>query len=96
MEDRFLRVKVCAGNERVCHGRGEAKLDFFYVYACFFQDLSLTVRFADWQMVVLREIRCAPTQIHPNAWASMQAFDVLCRAASLTATMPLFLHFYKT
>jgi len=26
----------------------------------------------------------------------MQAFDVLCRAAGLTVTMPLFLHFYKT
>ncbi|QCD92654.1 hypothetical protein DEO72_LG5g722 [Vigna unguiculata] len=96
VEDGFLRVKVCAGNERVCHGKGGAKVDFFYVYACFFHDLGLIVPFADWQMVVLREIRCAPTQIHPNAWASMQAFDVLCRVVSLTATMPLFLHFYKT
>ena len=96
MEDGFLRVKVCTGNERVCHGKEGAKLDFFYVYACFFHDLGLTVPFADWQMAVLREIKCAPTQIHPNAWASMQAFDVLCRAAGLTATMPLFLHFYKT
>jgi len=96
VEDGLLRVKVCAGNERVCHGKGEAKLDFFYVYACLFHDLGLTVPFADWQMTVLRQIQCAPTQIHPNAWASMQAFDVLCRAAGLTPTMPLFLHFYKT
>jgi len=72
------------------------KLEFFYVYACLFHDLGLTVSFANWQMVVLRKIQCAPTQIHPNAWASMQAFEVLCRAAGLTATMPLFLHFYKT
>ena len=96
VEDRLLRVKICAGNERVCHGKGEAKLDFFYVYACLFQDLRLSVPFADWQMAVLRQIQCAPTQIHPNAWASMQAFDVLCRAAGLTPTMPLFLHLYKT
>jgi len=96
VEDRHLRVKICAGNERVCHGKGEATLDFFYVYACLFHDLGLTVPFADWQMAVLRQIQCAPTQIHPNAWASMQAFDVLCRAAGLTPTMPLFLHFYKT
>ena len=96
VEDRELRVKIYAGNERVCHGKGEAKLDFFYVYACLFQDLRLSVPFADWQMAVLRQIQCAPTQIHPNAWASMQAFDVLCRAAGLTPTMPLFLHFYKT
>ncbi|QCD80439.1 hypothetical protein DEO72_LG2g760 [Vigna unguiculata] len=96
VEDGHLRVKICAGNERVCHGKREAKLDFFYVYACLFHDLGLNVPFADWQMAVLRQIQCAPTQIHPNAWASMQAFDVLCRAAGLTPTMPLFLHFYKT
>ena len=87
---------MCASNERVCHGKGAVKLEFFYVYACLFHDLGLTVSFANWQMVVLRKIQCAPTQIHPNAWASMQAFEVLCRAAGLTATMPLFLHFYKT
>ena len=96
VEDRFLRVKVCASNERVCHGKGATKLEFFYVYACLFHDLRLTMLFADWQMAVLREIQCAPTQIHLNAWVSMQAFEVLCRAAGLTATMPLFLHFYKT
>ena len=54
VEDRHLRVKICAGNERVCHGKGEAKLDFFYVYACFFHDLRLSIPFADWQMAVLR------------------------------------------
>jgi len=66
VEDGLLRVKICAGNERVCHGKGEAKLDFFYVYACLFHDLGLTVPFADWQMAVLQQIQCAPTQIHPT------------------------------
>ncbi|QCE03237.1 hypothetical protein DEO72_LG8g1261 [Vigna unguiculata] len=75
VEDGLLWVKVCAGNERICHGKGAAKLEFFYVYAYLFHDLGLTVPFADWQMAVLRQIQCAPTQIHPNAWASMQAFD---------------------
>ncbi|QCE04007.1 hypothetical protein DEO72_LG8g2039 [Vigna unguiculata] len=67
VEDGFLRVKVCPSNERVCHGKGAAKLEFFYVYACLFNDLGLTVSLADWQMAVLRQIQCALTQIHPNA-----------------------------
>jgi len=61
VEDGFLRVKVCASNERVCHDKEKSKLDFFYVYACLFHNLGLTVPFADWQMAMLREIRCAPT-----------------------------------
>jgi len=61
VEDRFLRVKVCASNERVCHDKGVAKLEFFYVYACLFNDLGLIVSFANWQMVVLRLIQCALT-----------------------------------
>jgi len=47
VEDGFLRVKVCASNERVCHDKGAAKLEFFYIYACLFNDLGLTVPFAD-------------------------------------------------
>jgi len=47
VEDGLLRVKVCAGNERVCHGKGEARLDLFYVYACLFHDLGLTVPFTN-------------------------------------------------
>jgi len=61
VEDGLLRVKVCASNERVYHEKGAAKLKFFYVYACLFNDLGLTVPFADWQMAVLRQIQCAPT-----------------------------------
>jgi len=47
VEDGLLRVKVCAGNERVCHGKGEARLDLFYVYVCLFHDLGLTVPFTN-------------------------------------------------
>jgi len=61
VEKRSLWLKICADNERVCHGGEGAKLDFLYVYACSFQDMFLTLPFVDWQMVVLREIYCAPT-----------------------------------
>jgi len=71
VEDGSLRLEVYACNERVCHSREGAKLNFFYVYAYFFQDLSMTVLFKDWQVDVLREIHYALTHIHPNTKASM-------------------------
>ena len=51
--------------------------------------------FHEWQCGVLREINCAPTQIHPNGWAAMQAFHLICSAAGLTPTAHVFMHFYK-
>ncbi|RDX83638.1 hypothetical protein CR513_35403, partial [Mucuna pruriens] len=41
-------------------------------------------------------IRVAPTQLHPNRWASMQAFCMVCRVLSITPTTRLFLSYYTT
>ena len=49
-------LRVCAGNERVCHGPEGVDYDFFYAYSCFFQDLGVRLPFHEWQSDVLREI----------------------------------------
>ncbi|KAL2324392.1 hypothetical protein Fmac_023450 [Flemingia macrophylla] len=46
-------------------------------------------------MSVLRTLNVAPTQLHPNSWAAMQAFKVLCLSLGVMPTAPLFLHFYS-
>ncbi|XP_020213764.1 uncharacterized protein LOC109797988 [Cajanus cajan] len=47
-------------------------------------------------MGVLRILNVAPTQLHPNSWAQMQAFNNLCRCIGVTPSPWLFLHFYYT
>lgn len=87
---------MCRGNNHVCHGRENYKLDFFFVYSYFFTKLFVCVLFKDFQAGVLRELNGSPTQPHLNVWAIMHAFDILCKALSLTPTQALFLHHYCT
>lgn len=40
--------------------------------------------------------QCRPTQLHPNSWAFMQAFRVVCKFLSLSPSSKNFLHFYSS
>jgi len=57
---------------------------FIYFYACFFSDLYIRFPLNDFQMGVLNFLNIAPTQLHPNSWASIQAFSFLCKLLSLS------------
>lgn len=46
-------------------------------------------------MSVLRELNICPAQLHPNEWAVMQAFSVLCTGLVLTPTPASFLYFFR-
>ncbi|QCD99954.1 hypothetical protein DEO72_LG7g1241 [Vigna unguiculata] len=50
----------------------------------------------DFTMGVLRVLNIAPTQLHPNSWAYMQAFRVLCQSLYLQPSPYAFLYFYDT
>ncbi|KOM37569.1 hypothetical protein LR48_Vigan03g095100 [Vigna angularis] len=51
--------------------------------------------FFDFQMGVLRALNVCPIQLHPNGWAYMQAFSVVCSVLLLTPTLAAFLHFFR-
>jgi len=82
--------------DRVCHGRENASHDFFFVYSTFFSNLHMTFPFDDFTMGVLRTLNVAPTQLHPNSWAILQAFRIICRVFRLNPTPQSFLYYYNT
>ena len=67
----------------VCHGQEGAIEEFFYVYMCHFSQLYIRLPFDDFTMRVLRLLNVAPTQLHQNSWAYLQAFRVLSKALYL-------------
>jgi len=69
--------------ERVCHGQEGATEKFFYMYMCHFSQLHVRLLLDDFTIGVLRELHVAPTQLHPNSWAYLQAFRVLCQSLYL-------------
>ena len=82
--------------ECVCHGREGATEEFFYMYMCHFSQLHIRLPFDEFTMGVLRLLNVAPTQLHPNNWAYLQAFRLLCMALYLEPSPRAFLYFFVT
>ncbi|MED6200788.1 hypothetical protein PIB30_088658, partial [Stylosanthes scabra] len=70
-----LRFLPCSGEDRVFH-RGEG-WEFFFMYTTVFVDIRVRFPFTEFECGVLSQLKCAPTQIHPNAWAFIRAFEIL-------------------
>ena len=82
--------------EHVCHSQEGATEKFFYMYMCHFSQLHVRLPLDDFTTGVLRELNVVPTQLHPNSWAYMQAFHVLCQSLYLQHSPLAFLYFYGT
>ncbi|QCE11066.1 Transposase putative [Vigna unguiculata] len=82
--------------ECVCHGREGSAEEFFYMYMCHFSQLHIWLPFDEFTMGVLRLLNVAPTQLHPNSWAYLQAFRLLCMALYLEPSPRAFLYFFVT
>src|SRR4030066_1823515 len=48
------------------------------------------------EMDVLKFLNVAPSQIRPNNWAFVRAFEICCKALTLEPSVGVFLHFYGT
>ncbi|KOM37834.1 hypothetical protein LR48_Vigan03g121600 [Vigna angularis] len=89
-----VTLVICRINEQAWHIQEGYDMDFFYVYITLFRDLCVRIPFSKYQMGVLCALNVAPRQIHPNGWAYMQAFVVVCTTLALTPTPATFLYFF--
>jgi len=92
----IIVAEICGYTDRVCHRRENALVDFFFVYNTLFADLRVTLSFDEFTVDVLRFLNLAPTQLHPNSWACLQAFRMVCQLFDLTPRAEVFLFYYNT
>jgi len=90
----YFDVVPCGPTERVCMGRPGDGRPFFYMYTFFFSNLHVSLPFDTFTMGVLWALNVAPTQVHPNTWASLQAFRLLCDVMRLHPSPSCFLCYY--
>ncbi|CAJ1965480.1 unnamed protein product, partial [Sphenostylis stenocarpa] len=48
--------------------------------SCLLSDIHVHLPFDEFMMGILRVLNITPTQLHPNNWAALQAFYLLCEA----------------
>jgi len=78
--DAYISVHPCTPGEPVCvddrSNNGEAF--FFFFYQTVFKRIGLCLPLSGFERELLKEINVAPAQLHPNSWAFVKAFGILC------------------
>lgn len=86
-EDR--EVVLPSTFDRVC---SEYENHIFPMYEVVFKDMGFQLPFSDFQRELLRWTKLSPSQIHPNSYAFMRAFEFVCQYLKI----PLFKNVFFT
>jgi len=94
--DDDIAVLPCTIGEPVCGDeRANNEVPFFYFYQVVFKRIGMRLPFSRFERELLTEINIAPAQLHPNGWAFVKAFGVLCGFFGCTPSVDVFLHFFE-
>jgi len=73
----------CSPTDQVFHSRGTSLVNFFFLYAKVVRDSHIRLPLDEFSTWVLRTLNVAPTQLHPNSWAYISGFQMLCMRLGL-------------
>jgi len=89
-------VLPCHPDEPICAddkaNNGEL---FCFLYATFFKKVKLRLPFTRFERELLTELNIAPAQLHPNSWAFVRAFQIMCAHLGLPASVDVFLFLFE-
>jgi hypothetical protein len=67
----------------------------FYMYTRFIEDFHLYFPFTEFQKSMLRVLNVAPTQLSPNSWSFIKAFELVCFGLDISEpSVAVFFSFY--
>ncbi|MED6155574.1 hypothetical protein PIB30_006442 [Stylosanthes scabra] len=88
------RVVAPDPQDRVCHVDLESESCFF-LYEAIFTKVGIHIPFTEFEIEVLRGCEITPSQIHPNSWGFIRAFEVICREFGVPTSIGVFHHLFK-
>jgi len=97
-EDSFVEyalVGPCRTRERMYMRPGPNSYDFIYVYDYMFKEYDMRFPLTNFEVSMLRLMNIAPSQLHPNSWAFIKCFKLLCDQLGLQSSINIFTHFYQ-
>ncbi|GAU44255.1 hypothetical protein TSUD_400010 [Trifolium subterraneum] len=68
---------------------------YFYMYTHVFQTLNLWLPFTPFESQILKAMNVAPCLLHPNSWAFVKAFEIVCTSLDLVPTVGTFFCFFQ-
>ena len=68
---------------------------FFFMYKCLFQVLGLILPLTAFQCALLYHLNVALSQLHPNSWAIVMAFEILCPFFNIQPSVSVLFFFQR-
>ncbi|MED6159213.1 hypothetical protein PIB30_040235 [Stylosanthes scabra] len=88
------QVTAPSSKDRACYVH-PLDISCIFVYESIFTKIGVQVPFTEFQIEVLSEFEVAPSQIHPNFWGFIRAFEVVCREFGCPTSLNVFLYLFK-
>jgi len=94
--DVYLKVLPCREGVPVCaDDRADPEEPFFFMYTTIFKRLKLCLPFSGFERTLFTKANVVLAQLHPNNWAFVRAFAILCDHLGHPSTMDVFLYFFE-
>ncbi|MED6159893.1 hypothetical protein PIB30_046483 [Stylosanthes scabra] len=81
-EGKKYRVVAPSPEDRACYVDPEGDSCIF-VYEPIFTKVGVRVPFSEFEIEVLNGCEVAPSQIHPNSWGFIRAYEVVCKESEV-------------
>ena len=89
-------VLPCLPDEPICADEKANNGELFcFLYATFFKKVKLRLPFTRFERELLTELDIAPAQLHPNSWAFVRVFQIICAHLGLPASVDVFLFLFE-
>ena len=95
-DDSHLNVCIPPRGMPICvDDRANNGVPFTFIYSAIFKRLHLRLPFIFFEKDLLTELNVAPCQLHPNAWAFIRSFEILCNHFGHLSSTDVFLHLFE-
>jgi hypothetical protein len=88
------KLVIPGKNERICTLALEGEGSYIMMLESLWHQLKIRFPFSNLQIEVLHNLHLAPTQLHPNGWGFLQAFELFCWANNWKCSSALFLYIF--
>ncbi|MCI48146.1 hypothetical protein A2U01_0069389, partial [Trifolium medium] len=65
------------------------------MYSVFFDRLGIKLSLTAFECEVLRFLNVVPSQLHPNSWPFVRAFEIACDGLHVEPSLGVFFSFYQ-
>ena len=94
--DDKVSVRPCPPGEPICtDNQGSDDAPFCFVYTTMFKKVKLRFPFTRFERELLTELDIALAKLHPNSWAFVRAYQIICAHLGHPASVDVFLYLFE-